>query len=129
MNLTRWKSPSAVSGADLLDFHYPRLRSVNSIRLVSVKPGTGSKGIAIDLIDSFVPGPNQQAHTEYDALSYTWGDSTQQKSITCNGKRLRVTETLVEALRRFRDPLKERVLWIDQICICQHRVLERNQQV
>lgn len=129
MNLKRWKSPSTTSGADVLEFHYPRLRSVNGIRLVSLKSGSGNKGVTIELFDSFVHGPNQQAHTEYDALSYTWGDGAQEKSLSCNGKRLKVTETLLEALKHFRHTDRDRVLWIDQICICQDRVLERNQQV
>ena len=46
-----------------------------------------------------------------------------------NGKRLAVTPTLLEALQRFRDPDRVVTLWIDQICICQERIKERNQQV
>lgn len=128
MNLTRWKSPSGGS-QEILDFHYKPVRGENSIRLTKIKPGTGSTGIAIDLIDSFVPLPCQKTHQEYDALSYTWGDGAQTKSITCNGRKLKVTETLREALKYFRDPDKEVILWIDQICICQKWTLERNKQV
>ncbi|KAF2159517.1 hypothetical protein M409DRAFT_29991 [Zasmidium cellare ATCC 36951] len=130
MNLTRWKSPPGSSpGSELLDFAYKPLRGENSIRLVKIKPGTGHTGIAIDLIDSFVPLLGQRTHQEYDALSYTWGEGLQSKSITCNGRRFHVTEALREALRYFRDPIHDVILWIDQISICQKWTLERNKQV
>lgn len=126
MYLTRWKS-APDHGGETLDFRYGLLKSVKTgIRLAQILPGTGNKGISINLINSFVSGLNQ---TQYDALSYTWGDGTRTKNITCNGKRLAVTATLLEALQRFREPHEPVTLWIDQICICQERIKERNQQV
>ena len=113
--------------SQLMAFRYGLLRSSKtSIRLAQILPGTGNKGLAINLVDSFVTGPNK---ISYDALSYTWGDGARTKSITCNGRRLPVTQTLLEALQRFRDPDRIVTLWIDQICICQERVKERNAQV
>lgn len=120
MSLTRWKSPT---GPDLLDFRYTRLRGRNSIRLLKLLPGTGNKAVAITLVDSFI------GQSSYDALSYTWGDGQLDKTIFCNGKRLLVTQTLLEALRHFRDGDREITLWIDQVCICQDRISEKNQQV
>lgn len=127
MYLTRWKSPPDQNHSETLDFRYGLLKSAKTgIRLAQILPGTGSRGISINLIDSFVSGPNQ---IPYDALSYTWGDGARTKQIMCNGKRLPVTQTLIEALHRFRDPDNIVTLWIDQICVCQERVKERNQQV
>ncbi|KAH9828455.1 heterokaryon incompatibility protein 6, OR allele-like [Teratosphaeria destructans] len=128
MNLTRWKSPSQrQKSEELLDFHHGLLRSSKtSIRLAQILPGSGTKRVAINLIDSFVSGPGQQP---YDALSYTWGDDLRTKYVKCNNKRLAVTTTLLEALQRFRDSDKVVTLWIDQICICQGRISERNEQV
>jgi hypothetical protein len=40
-----------------------------------------------------------------------------------------VTENLIAALLRFRNPTKERILWIDSICINQNAIDERNHQV
>lgn len=125
MSLTQWKSPPA--GLDLTNFHYTRLKSKNAIRLLHLVPGSGNKGIAITLVDSFLCNPGQSS--SYDALSYTWGDGQPDKPITCDGRRLMVTQTLLEALRYFRDPDRPVVLWVDQICICQDRVSEKNQQV
>ena len=108
-------------------YRYGMLRSPKtSIRLAQILPGTGRKGVAINLVDAFVTGPQR---IQYDALSYTWGLSERSKSISCNGLRLPVTPTLLEALQRFRHSDKIVTLWIDQICIDQARIKERNQQV
>ena len=126
MYLTRWKSPRDTEG-ETLDFRYGLLKSSKTgIRLAQILPGTGNQGVKINLVDSFISGANQ---IPYDALSYTWGDGARMKNISCNGKRLAVTQTLMEALHRFRDPDKVVTLWIDQICVCQDRIKERNQQV
>lgn len=126
MFLTRWKSPTD-QGGDSLEFKYGLLKSAKtSIRLAQILPGSGNKGIAITLVDSFITGTNQ---VPYDALSYTWGDGVRSKSINCNGRRLAVTATLLEALHRFRRQDQVVTLWIDQICICQERIKERNAQV
>ncbi|KAK4540746.1 hypothetical protein LTR36_008961 [Oleoguttula mirabilis] len=125
-NLARWKSPSQRE-EETQEFRYGPLKSTKTgIRLVKLLPGSGNKGVAIELVDSFVTGPNQ---IPYDALSYTWGEGARVKTISCGGKRLTVTRTLHEALQRFRDTDKTITLWIDQICICQERIKERNQQV
>ncbi|KAF1823473.1 uncharacterized protein K489DRAFT_318262 [Dissoconium aciculare CBS 342.82] len=130
MSLTRWRSPPTSPVLESPDFRYGALKSVKtSIRLAKIKPGCGHKGITIELIESFVTVPGQRPQIEYDALSYTWGASKRTKSIMCNGRRLAVTPTLIEALHHFRHPDHEVILWIDQLCICQERVLERNAQV
>ncbi|RMY81896.1 hypothetical protein D0862_12196 [Hortaea werneckii] len=129
MNLTRWKSPSSRTNLDIPTFHYPPLKSSKTgIRLAVIQPGTGSKALSIKLVDSFVTGPVDNL-PPYDALSYTWGTGPRSKQILCNGKRMQVTETLLAALHRFRRPHHEVKVWIDQICICQDRVKERNRQV
>lgn len=127
MNLTRWKSPPQYGSQDIVDFRYPLLKSPKTgIRLAQLQPGRGNKAIAIVLVESFVNEPDR---IPYDALSYTWGAGQRDKKIFCNGKRLPVTRTLWEALNRFRHPTEVVTLWIDQICICQDRLKERNAQV
>ena len=49
-------------------------------------------------------------------------------SITCNGYRILITRNLFLALRGLRKADK-RVLWVDQLCIEQANVAERNHQV
>lgn len=127
--ITRWKSPpshtSDTAPPDL--FKYPVLRnSKTGIRLAHIQPGSGSRAIAIDLVEDFVTGPDR---TPYDALSYAWGDGAREKNVFCNGKRLPITQTLWEALHHFRHPTEQKSLWVDKICVCQERVRERNAQV
>jgi hypothetical protein len=68
----------------------------------------------------------------YSALSYAWGDQQQDCDITIlqNGSKvLPVTRNLFTALKRLRHPTASLILWIDQLCIDQKNVDERNQQV
>lgn len=70
----------------------------------------------------------------YEALSYTWGDTTERRTIRLKSKSiswhdLPVTDNLSNALRRLRWRFKIRTLWIDAICINQRNVTERSRQV
>jgi hypothetical protein len=73
------------------------------------------------------------ADYEYEALSYTWGDSTPFANITVisqNGSaRLQVAQNLYSALVHLRRPDRKRLLWIDAICINQTDLDEKNVQV
>lgn len=88
----------------------------------------------------------------YSALSYAWGPtyadgSHLNDSIVCNGRRLRVTSNLKQALKRIRHATAKdirggatretsyeqtsdvKLLWVDAICINQEDLQERSQQV
>jgi len=64
----------------------------------------------------------------YTALSYTWGTPDKSRTIECEGASLSINENLYEALQRLQSS-NHRYLWIDQICINQADVQERNHQV
>ncbi|KAI1344015.1 heterokaryon incompatibility protein-domain-containing protein [Xylariaceae sp. FL0016] len=69
---------------------------------------------------------------EYEALSWCWGDSTKDCGIRLEGKkdrRLAVTRDLALALKYLRLTHKDRILWIDALCINQADHEERNHQV
>ncbi len=66
---------------------------------------------------------------KYEALSYTWQNQTLSDYVICNGKVLYVTQILYDALRTLRRVTTSRLLWIDQLCINQEDVTERNCQV
>ena len=78
-----------------------------------------------------VPGPT------YVALSYCWGDQDDTLPVTIGGKKVEITKNLWTALRLIGPCLRERnessdsrySLWVDQICIDQRNLQERNQQV
>ncbi|KAK5693088.1 hypothetical protein LTR97_010564 [Elasticomyces elasticus] len=75
-----------------------------------------------------------EAPCRYEALSYSWsyrddGLITFNRTITCDGEVLSVTQSAEEAIRRFRLSNDTRTLWIDAICIRQQDDEERSQQV
>lgn len=72
----------------------------------------------------------------YEALSYVWKDSydmegvlQQSPNILVNGACFLVTQNLRAALVRLRDKDRDRILWVDQICINQEDAHERSTQV
>ncbi|ORY59116.1 heterokaryon incompatibility protein-domain-containing protein [Pseudomassariella vexata] len=106
---------------------YEPLQSPDHIRLLKIIPSQDdTRNIEI----SIIPTPLQTA-PQYEAISYTWGDATQLGSVTCQpgGVLVQVTQNCISILRRLRQPQKERLVWIDAICINQQNIPERNAQV
>ena len=104
---------------------YPRIENSMGIRLVRILPGSSYSNIRCELQLATL-GPEVP---EYVALSYCWGDAAQKTWILCNGQRLEVTKSLLCALRRFRRKDGIATFWIDQVCIDQENIEERNKQV
>ena len=65
----------------------------------------------------------------YTALSYVWGAGAPNESILFGKHTLNITRSLGACLRRQRNETDSIMLWIDQICINQDRVREKEQQV
>ncbi|KAH6990329.1 heterokaryon incompatibility protein-domain-containing protein [Ilyonectria destructans] len=65
----------------------------------------------------------------YSTLSYVWGDTSNTVQLPCDGKTIKVTTTLIEALRQVAKFNPNKLLWVDQICINQHDLPERSEQV
>lgn len=72
-----------------------------------------------------------RACPHYWALSYTWGPETQPSHIILvNDQRFRIRQNLFDFITAFRAPYNDDFyLWIDQICINQENIPERNSQV
>ncbi|KAF2124508.1 HET-domain-containing protein [Dothidotthia symphoricarpi CBS 119687] len=118
---------------------YPRLRTwilvqnshaysplpqhAHSIRVVRLKPGTGHDNIECDLIPGLVSG------SKFEALSYVWGTTLIPHKVQVDGKPFYVTYNLYNALRALRYPGRERLIWIDAICINQYDNPEKSSQV
>jgi hypothetical protein len=64
----------------------------------------------------------------YATLSYCWGDQTNKRRLELDCYSLNISSGLDTALRSFR-ALRVRVVWVDQICINQQDVDERNAQI
>lgn len=83
----------------------------------------------------------RNACPEYDALSYVWGPESPGHNILLNGKSFRVRDNLYAFLKNAlsgaiknashpdRGKYYVKYLWIDQLCIDQSSVLEKNHQV
>ena len=106
-------------------FKYDRLDGSYAIRLVVIEPSTTpSAPVQCQLTTT-----NLGEYAVYEALSYVWGDIEDTLDISLGGNPFVVTRNLRTALRRLRLPDKERMLWVDAICINQNLITERNQQV
>ncbi|KAK5281325.1 hypothetical protein LTR20_007001 [Exophiala xenobiotica] len=72
---------------------------------------------------------NGKASAAYEALSYASGDPKDTKEIQLNGWSFTVFGNLFLALSQLRFPETERLLWVDQLCINQIDIPERNSSV
>jgi hypothetical protein len=66
---------------------------------------------------------------KYTALSYCWGDQTNLVDLPCDGKQLKITPSLHEALTQITSFSPHAGLWVDQICIDQEDNADKSQQV
>ncbi|KAF3038990.1 hypothetical protein E8E12_004196 [Didymella heteroderae] len=70
------------------------------------------------------------AAPQYVTLSYTWGPPTPLNTVDINGDLFKVRENLFDFLAQYQDhPANTDYLWIDQLCIDQDNIEERNHQV
>ena len=105
-------------------FRYSQLGDAH-IRLIHLNAGLRNDSISIQIHENV----SLENAPVYEALSYAWGESRKTGSISCGSESIAVTQNLATALVQIRDPDKIRTLWIDQICINQDDVDERNKQV
>ena len=130
------------------DFVYPPLNGSRDIRVLELHPGKYEAELNCTLHVCSVefeyprdPETNYHPNTLnavscttgtpvwYTALSYVWGNPALVRPITCNRKPFATTENLDLALRRIRRLDVAVLLWVDQICINQDDLQEKNQQV
>lgn len=102
---------------------YSTLQS-DEIRTLLVEPGSKGSPIVCEL--QVIPSPRSN---QYEALSYVWGDTAKSTSISCNGFKFPVTESLHSALLHLRYADSWRRLWVDQLGINQASQSEVMKQV
>lgn len=100
--------------------------------------GLYSDDIRIHLAKARLSVPDNEL-TEYDALSYAWGDPSMTHAVDVMdgegedddwpGGVLPITGNMDMALRCVRHQQQPRVLWIDALCINQSNLQERSHQV
>ena len=105
----------------------------NYIRLLHLEPGeTGTP-----LLGSLLPIDVSQRRIRHDylALSYTWDSPTETTTLTLREtfgglvRSISITTSLFDALNQLRHPSHVLILWVDQICIDQSSVTDKEQQV
>lgn len=101
------------------------LPNTTSIRLLTVEAGSGSDAIVTRLCVVDL----DQAHADYEAISYTWGAPQAEHTITVDGKPVNIRINLQQALLRLRHSTQPRTLWCDYLCITQTDHVEKAQQV
>jgi hypothetical protein len=108
------------------EYTYRPIRSTHVVRVMILLPSRLGlrlrcllQSVAVDRL------------TNYEAISYTWGDESSTTSILCGADEgeIQITENLELALLHFRQDDKPRILWADMICIDQKNIEERNNQV
>src|SRR5271154_7078973 len=73
--------------------------------------------------------PNSSGLELCEAHSYTWGEPEFSHRIICNRKQIHITLSLFQALQQLRRSDKERILWIDAICINESGDAEKQFQI
>ena len=104
---------------------YIGLPSSESVRVLELHSGTEDEPIRCSLRTL----KDYRGDVKYEAISYTWQDPKGAKDISCNGQSIRITKNLYDALHSLRHADRERILWVDAICINQQDLPERAQQV
>lgn len=99
--------------------------SRREIRLVTLLPASSPDDPVECVLSSVFLAPG----TDYEALSYVWGDERKKTRIQLDDQRFMVTLNLESALSHLRLTYKPRVLWVDALCINQEDQIEKAAQV
>lgn len=103
--------------------HRP-IDSGSEIRVVILQPGTFG-----DLIVCQLEHIQLIPDSDYEAVSYVWGDATVTKPIMLDGRVYPVTTNLYTGLQFLRRKKSSRRLWIDSLCINQTDKAERGREI
>jgi hypothetical protein len=103
------------------------------IRVLALQPGSSDDSLACQL--HVVDVDAKDKNVSFEAISYVWGTRGTTESIMCRAGNdgdqvsLPITRNAADALKAFRQPQDERLLWIDSVCISQSSQLEKSAQV
>ena len=97
----------------------------DAIRLVRLFKGRFADPIECEFFETWL----HDVSFPYEALSYAWGGTLKTAKVTLSGCALEIAENLYDALQYLRWDDKDRIVWIDAICINQDNMEERGHQV
>lgn len=105
-------------------FEYePLVPSLSTTRLVVLYPPSSTS--THDTVRCSIENVNLDDNPKYAALSYLWGSHNLVVPIIANGKLLKVTQNLGNALRHLRHGKKAITIWVDLLSISQ---LDKNEK-
>jgi hypothetical protein len=127
-------TPSGQSGP-LQDSSITHLQPLHDrqIRVLALQPGSGDDPLACQL--HVVDVDARDKNVSFEAISYVWETRGVTESIMCRAGNdgdqvmLPITRNAADALKVFRQPQDERLLWIDSVCISQTSRSEKSTQV
>ena len=97
------------------------------IRLIRLHAGCRESKLEASLqIQSLIPDVEPPT---YEALSYVWADISGTGRLYVDDVQHEITANLAEALFHLRYADRDRLLWVDALCINQNHSVERGQQV
>src|SRR5579862_179067 len=121
-------SAPAKNPPDLPPYQYDPLEFADSVRFIEIYADDTSEWIICSIHQLRL-----SENPAYEAVSYTWGDSTDRRIIMIQcGPRIHgisVTANCESVIRKMRQQTGTRRIWIDAICIDQQNIPEKNLQV
>ncbi|KAK0648420.1 heterokaryon incompatibility protein-domain-containing protein [Cercophora newfieldiana] len=115
------------TGDETETYKYKRIDlASDAIRLVYLARGYRTDPIECRLFETWL---HEIEGVPYEALSYHWGGSDRDAEIILDGCKAKVTNNLHQALLHLRLEDRDRILWVDAICIDQDDEKERGHQV
>lgn len=106
------------------DVYPPLDTNCRDIRLMTIHPGDRNDHICITLEKASL-----DENPLYEAISYTWEDLIEKRTVSFNSHEYVITKNQFEAVRHFRRKDATRVLWMDIFCIDQANLTEKGHQV
>jgi hypothetical protein len=107
-------------------YRYQALEHSDSIRLLVLHPASD----AATPIHCSLNHVRLSDQPKYEAVSYTWGDSTELYAISVDDtSEVEVRINCFNMMRHLRRTSHNRIVWIDAICIDQTNLPERSAQV
>ncbi|EUC49330.1 hypothetical protein COCMIDRAFT_52799, partial [Bipolaris oryzae ATCC 44560] len=88
------------------------------IRLLTIQPRAFDSPLEVNLYKYYQPQRSRSLN--FDAPFYTWGSPADPKTLLVRSRekgKLHITRNLATALPYLRFPERERLIWIDAICI------------
>ena len=111
-------------------FSYRPLAELDAFRILHVQPSPDRSALINGMFEHTTLSKYEyDILNPYTALSYVWGDASDQRIIWVDGQPFAVTKNLHKALECLRDDNKSLSIWADAICIDQLKIPKRNSQV